>query len=169
MKQRILPVLKRFFALLLCWFFTTNALTTWAQTVANVPYRAYNIGTGSFESLTATSAEAVTASTTTMGAANTETWYVVSSNDTVSTRIEVRGTVNLILADGDTLTALMGIHVPNGDTIRIYAQSDVTGIMGMLLIENGGIGTHAEDGGGSTIVIHGGEIFSTCTVEKDNL
>ena len=27
MKQRVLPVLKRFFALLLCWFFTTNALT----------------------------------------------------------------------------------------------------------------------------------------------
>ena len=156
MKQRVLRVLKHFFALLLCWFFTTSALTVWAQ----VQYLEYNTTTGAFDSHTSPSAITVTSSTTTMGAANTETWYVVSSNDTVSTRIEVRGTVNLILADGDTLTALMGIHVPNGDTIRIYAQSDVTGIMGMLLIENGGIGTHAEDGGGSTIVIHGGEIFS---------
>ena len=163
MKQRVLPVLKRFFALLLCWFFTMNALTAWAQTVTNVPYLAYNTGNGTFESLTATSAEAVTASTTTMGAANTETWYVVNSDVTVSTGISINvlGTVNLILADGATLTTSQRLHVPDGDTLRIYAQSDVTGIMGKLYVTNGGIGANASEGGGSTIVIHGGEISAT--------
>ena len=164
MKQRVLPVLKRFFALLLCWFFTTNAPTAWAQTVANVPYRAYNIGTGSFESLTATSAEAVTASTTTMGTANTETWYVVNSNVTVSSRIEVLGTVNLILVDGKTLTAPKGIRVKSGVTLYIYGQNYGTGKVDAKGNNRGaGIGGNENESAG-TIIIHGG----TVKAEGDN-
>lgn len=38
-------------------------------------------------------------------------WYVVNSNVTISSRITVSGSVNLILADGYTLTASQGITV----------------------------------------------------------
>ena len=52
-----------------------------------------------------------------MGAANTETWYVVNSDVTVSSsRIEVLGTVNLILADGKSMRAKKSLHVPSGVT-----------------------------------------------------
>ena len=38
-------------------------------------------------------------------------WYVVNSNVTISSCITVSGSVNLILADGYTLTASQGITV----------------------------------------------------------
>ena len=89
--------------------------------VPNIPYCAYNTTTQAFETLTANVCRIVTSNTTTMGVANTETWYVVSSDVTVSSnRIEVLGTVNLILADGKSMRAEKGLHVPNGD----YAGSD---------------------------------------------
>ena len=56
--------------------------TVWAQTSAS--YRAYNTGTKAFETLEANNCTAVTSSTTTMGANNTVTWYVVSSNVSVT-------------------------------------------------------------------------------------
>ena len=102
-----------------------TSTTVWAQTSAS--YRAYNTGTKAFETLTANNCTAVTSSTTTMGANNTVTWYVVSSNVTVNSRIEVCGTVNLILADGFSLTASQGLHAPNGVTLNIFGQSSDTG------------------------------------------
>ena len=126
-----------------------------------VSYRAYNTGTNTFETLTANSCTAVTSSTTTMGAANTEKWYVVSSNVTVSSSITVNGTVHLILCDGATLTVNGGIAVTAGDALYIYSQSSGTG---QLIANATGLNGFAGIGGGSSvgnITIHGGNITAT--------
>ena len=46
---------------------------------------------------------------------------------TIKGRVEVTGTVNLILCDGATLIAWKGITVPKGATLNIYGQSAGTG------------------------------------------
>ena len=123
-------------------------------------YRAYNPGTNTFVTLTANSCTAVTSSTTTMGTANTETWYVVSSNVTVSSsRIEVLGTVNLILADGKSMRAEKGLHVLSGVTLNIYGQSSGTGQLHSFSNTDqlAGIGGNNDQTSG-TITIHGGSI-----------
>ena len=58
-----------------------------------------------------------------MGTAGETTWYLVSGTITKNTRIEVKGTVNLILKDGCNFTASEGIHVPSESALNIYAQS----------------------------------------------
>jgi uncharacterized protein YceK len=57
----------------------------------------------------------VTSSTTRM----TDCIYKVTSNVTISERIQISGTVNLILGEGTTLTANDGIEVPTGATLII--------------------------------------------------
>jgi len=147
-------------ALLLLLLLVTSA-TAWAQTSAS--YRAYNTSSHAFETLTANSCTAVTSGTTTMS----NGWYVVSSNVTVSTRITVNGTVNLILADGYSLTASQGITVNSGNTLNIYGQTSGTGALNATGAKLGGDGTEAA-GIGSTgysavgsITIHGGRITAT--------
>ena len=58
-------------------------------------------------------------------------WYVVNKNVTITGRITVSGTVNLILCDNCTLTAKEGITVANGNsnpnTLNIYAQNGGSG------------------------------------------
>ena len=54
----------------------------------------------------------VTSSTTAM----TDGTYKVTSNVSISERIQISGTVNLILGEGATLTANDGIEVPTGAT-----------------------------------------------------
>ena len=49
-------------------------------------------------------------------------WYV-SHGGTIGTRIEVKGVVNLILADDTRLCATSGIHVPADAKLTIWAQS----------------------------------------------
>ena len=49
-------------------------------------------------------------------------WYVAEGNVTVNSRIEVNGTVNLILCDGCTLTAQKGINVTGSAVLTIYGQ-----------------------------------------------
>ena len=166
MKQRGLRISTSICMLLSFLVFTVIAPAAWAQTVTNVSYRAYNTGTGSFESLTAASAETVTSSTTTMGAANTETWYVVNSNVTVDSRIEVLGTVNLILADGFTLTAPKGLHVSQGVTLNIYGQTAGTGAFSATNVDynRAAIGSNPGEDGGS-VTIHGGNITAISTYD----
>ena len=125
-----------------------------------IPYFAYNTATNTYEELDAPNCTAVTTSTTTMGAANTETWYLVNSNVTVNnTRIEVLGTVNLILTDGKSLRAEKGIHVPPGVTLNIYGQSGGTGQLYGFSNTNyiAGIGGNSGEASG-TVNIHGGTI-----------
>lgn len=58
-------------------------------------------------------------------------WYVVDSDVTISSRILVTGTVNLILCNGKTIRASKGItvstHSSIADTLNIYGQSADTG------------------------------------------
>ena len=137
-----------------------TSTTVWAQTSAS--YRAYNAGTKTYETRTANSCTAVTAETTTMGTAGNETWYVVNSNVTVNSRIEVCGTVNLILADGFSLTASQGLHAPNGVTLNIFGQSSDTGQLSAAWADcdKAGIGGNNNEVGG-TITIHGGHVSAS--------
>jgi len=129
-------------------------------------YLAYNTSTHDYEILTANSYTVVTSSTTTMGAAGTETWYMVSSNVTISSRITVNGTVHLILCDGATLTASQGITVSSGNTLNIYGQTAGTGALNATGVKVGGDGTEAAAIGSVGILanvfgsvnIHGGHI-----------
>ena len=50
-------------------------------------------------------------------------WYVVDSNVTIDERVAVEGSVQLILADGYTLTAKKGINVSDKNSFTVYAQS----------------------------------------------
>ena len=50
-------------------------------------------------------------------------WYVVDSNVTINERVAVEGSVQLILADGYTLTAQKGINVSDNNSFTVYAQS----------------------------------------------
>lgn len=68
----------------------------------------------------------------------TSGWYVVYGDVTISERIKVTGDdptmcyVNLILADGCTLTASKGIGVEEGASLFIYGQSEDEDTMGKL-------------------------------------
>lgn len=98
----------------------------------------------------------ISASTTSWESAGTETWYVLSSDITISSRIEVSGNVNVILSDGCTLTASKGIHVTGENSLTIYGQSIGNG----SLISTGedrdaGIGGNADEPCG-TVTINGG-------------
>ena len=141
--------------------YTGNAaLTLYAQwTKTSVSYLAYNTGTKAYETRTANNWSEVTSTTSTMGAANTETWYLVNSNVTDWSRIEVLGTVHLILVDSYSLRAEKGIHVPTGATLNIYGQSGGTGELHGFATTDGqaGIGGNYEEAGG-TLTIHGGSI-----------
>ena len=115
----------------------------------------------------------ITAETTAIGTADTETWYYVSGEVTNSNRIEVSGTVNLILEDGCDFTVSKGIHVASGNALNIYAQSVAN--RGSLSADNNvndaaiggnggedGSGTNATAGENSgAITIYGGTITIT--------
>ena len=101
----------------------------------------------------------VTADTTTFEDGK---WYVVSNSVTVSSRITVTGTANLILCDGATLTASKGITVNSGNTINIYAQSEGTGVLSAgNTVNAAGIGGGGRGSSSGTVNIHGGIISAT--------
>ena len=132
---------------------------TWDD--AGAYYLAYNTTTGKFETLMIPdNITSVTSSTTTMGAADTETWYKVSINATVSSRIEVVGTVNLILCDGKTLTASQGLHVQPNATLNIYCQTRGTGALTASTNNwyKAAIGSDDNSETGGTITILGGVV-----------
>lgn len=56
-----------------------------------------------------------------------EGWYYVQDDLQVVNRITVNGTVNIILGDKSTLTAVQGIEVRENQTLNIYAQSNGDG------------------------------------------
>ena len=97
----------------------------------------------------------------------TNNTYVVGSDVTISDRIEVSGTVYLILCDGFTLTASKGIRVSDGNTLYVYGQTNQTGALiatvdaatGNAVI--GGNGSYVNNGTAEscgTVIIHGGVI-----------
>jgi hypothetical protein len=98
-------------------------------------------------------------------------WCVVNSNTTISDRITVSGTVNLILTNNATLTASKGITVGSDATLNIYAQTDDEATMGALVASgandnhqyNAGIGG-VENADAGMITINGGKINATGNV-----
>ena len=95
-------------------------------------------------------------------------WFVVNSNTTISDRITVSGTVNLILTNNATLTASKGITVGSDATLNIYAQTDDEATMGALVADatNGNANWYAGIGGventdAGMITINGGQINAT--------
>ena len=110
-----------------------------------------------------------------IGTAGETTWYLVSGTFTNDTRIEVKGTVNLILEDGCNFTASEGLHVPSSSALNIYAQSvanrgsltatrtnndaAIGGNGGEDVYDVEGYGTDGESSG--KITIYGGIITTT--------
>ena len=95
-------------------------------------------------------------------------WFVVNSNTTISDRITVSGTVNLILTNNATLTASKGITVGSDATLNIYAQTDDEATMGALVADatNDNANYYAGIGGvenadAGMITINGGKINAT--------
>ena len=78
---------------------------------------------------TATNVTAITNEMVTLGSSGTTTWYYVSGEVTCDNRIEVNGTVNIILVDGCRMNANSGIHLTKGNTLNIYAQSAGSGYL----------------------------------------
>lgn len=114
-----------------------------------------------------------------IGTASETTWYFVSGTITKNTRIEVKGTVNLILADGCNFTASKGIHVPDGSALNIYAQSVANrGSLTATATDNnaaiGGNGGANQNGRGENgynsgnIKIYGGNITTTGNIGGGN-
>ena len=84
-----------------------------------------------------------------------DAWYAVTDDITISERITVSGTVNLILCDGTTLNAVKGIDVPDGATLNIYAET----ASGTLLVTN-------PDSGYAGIGVANGEAAGAITISS---
>ncbi len=92
-------------------------------------------------------------------------WNIIKGNVVFEDRIEILDNVNLILADGATLTAKKGISWNIRNNLSIYAQSNDKDAMGKLVVPGAetycaGIGA---DGGGicGSIAIYGGNVTAT--------
>ena len=89
-------------------------------------------------------------------------WYVVTEDVTISSRITVNSTVNLLLCDGATLTCSRGINVKNGNTLNIFGQVLSTGILIAGPASSSCAGIGGDDGQDcGTITINGGVIEAT--------
>ena len=97
----------------------------------------------------------VTSSTTSM----TDGTYKVTSNVTISERIQISGTVNLILGEGATLTASDGIEVPSSTTLIIDGT-------GSLVAKPTTATTYGNGGGKSGI---GGYLFGNIIINGGNI
>ena len=120
---------------------------------------------GNFEVKSCPIYEIITGSTTTFnGSEEGGSWYVAEGTVTVSDRITVTGTVNLILKDNCVFTASKGINVASGNALTIYGQGTINGAnttAGELRATGGeyeaGIGGGNREDVGS-ITINGGKV-----------
>ena len=104
--------------------------------------------------------------------ANTTTWFAANTDITADDPLQVRGTVNLILCDGVTVTLERGICL-NGDsenaaTLNIYAQSGGTGKLicdGASDSANAGIYINAGTTCTTALNIYGGNITATGSLQ----
>jgi len=141
------------------------SMTAMADSEVSYQEGSWSNNSVAFTAKTAANPTTLASGTTAWGDGN---WYVVPAGGvTISSRITVTGTVNLILTDGNTLTASKGITVADGNTLNIYAQSEGNNA-GVLLINsvddyNSGIGggTTANDRNAGALIIHGGKIVAS--------
>ena len=157
MRQKVFSILALLFGLLPCM-----SLTAYAASVSYVD------GNGTSQTVDATELESTTTSWT------DGSWYIVPEGGlTISGRIAVSGTVNLILRDGTELTASAGITT-TGATLNIYAQSTGTGALtatgnnggdpnggGSAGIGGNGVARTVSGGAGGTVNIYGGTVTAT--------
>lgn len=159
-KQNILrkrTVITRFFAQLLSrllvgiLLFSAGSICVSAE--EGTSYRYYDGSTQSWVEGTASATELTDSSTSWSGTQ----WYVAKGNITINDRVNVQGTVNLILADGCKLNVSRGIHLSDGNTLNIYGQSAGTGILNIQSVasDNAGIGGNNGENCG-TFSIYGG-------------
>lgn len=124
-----------------------------------------------------------------IGVSGQETWYIVTESATIAQYKKFVGTVNLILADGATLTSKMAGTSGPDDTLIIWGQENGTGtfnataeaweagiqLAGGTLVINGGVvnavGCTGPDGASNgaigenfkSITINGGTVNATAT------
>lgn len=90
-----------------------------------------------------------------------DVWYVVTKNVEIGERVEVSGTVNLVLCDGATLTAEKGIHVTGENSLTIYGQEAGDGKIEVGANDNqAAIGGNSDEPGG-ILIISGGTVDAT--------
>ena len=90
-------------------------------------------------------------------------WYVLDADTTISDRVTVNGTANIILKDEDTLTANSGITVSVDNKLNIYAQTKGSGALTATAESSSnmsGIGGTDNSAGGN-ITIYGGNVTAT--------
>ena len=158
-------------AMLLLVMMLTTA-TAWADNVTYFdPTDAVN------PTKTAENPTVITSETTEIGTADQTTWYYVSGTFTNYNRIEVKGTVNIILVDGCNFTVSKGIRVASTNALNIWAQKVAMGVhddCGRLTARHDGYDAAIGGNGGSdqnsngtdgessgTITIYGGHIDVT--------
>jgi len=145
--------------------------------VSNVPYVKYswNEATSTLSSTEEYEEKCIEVKSTTT--TWTEGWYVVTGDVTITTRVQIKGHVRLILADGCNLIAAQGISVEpgwqNNAELTIYGQKNSTGKLSATGVEGtdssgsvyyAGIGARGSDTSGyrsGPITIHGGQITAT--------
>ena len=95
-------------------------------------------------------------------------WYAVNGNVSIDSRIQVYGTVNLILCDGCNLNAIKGISLPEGSHLIIWQQSEGSGTLTATGAQkyHAGIGGYIKDGNDidanyGSLTINGGKIYAT--------
>ena len=112
-------------------------------------YLVYNASTGEFDEMPIPEdAIPLTSGMKNWGATATESWYVLNANVSISGRIQVEGSVNLILKDDCKLTVPQGIRVRKGTSLHIYAGEKGTGSLYISGPEytNSGIGGDGGNG-----------------------
>ena len=131
-----------------------ESAVTYEYETASATYLSCDENGQNWETKTCGAATVLTSEMTTLESG----WYVLNSDVTFSDRITVSGTVNLILADGYTLTASQGVNVGKGNTLSIYGQSADTGAIRATGNEHrSGIGGGSCQSSG-TIIIYGGSV-----------
>ena len=94
--------------------------------------------------------------------------YVVNRNVSISDRISVEGNVHLYLCAGKTLTASMGIDVPEGSSLTIDADDNtgkLTAKMNKDTSNKSAIGSHGTKNCGN-ITINGGTVTAVGAKKK---
>ena len=90
-------------------------------------------------------------------------WYIVKEDVTISQKVTVSGAVNLILADGATLTVNSSeydpaVAVKGDDSLTIYAQENGTGAFSVTATSGPAIGARDASSHFGTLTVYGGNI-----------
>ena len=145
---------KRIFSIFCVLCLVLTMLPATALAADEVSYLAYSWDGSKLtsEMKSVTDYTLVASTDTAWGAAGETTWYVADGDVSISNRVDVNGSVNLLLKDDCELSPNF-IIISAGSTLTIYAQTE--GETAGKLVCNG-IGTV-----GSTLIIHGGTVNAT--------